>query len=291
MYDKYFYILQRECILRNRSEQTAKIYTQNIKKFLEWTENKSIEDISLDDVRNYIYELRMNREMSTQHCNGTHSALKFFFKYVLHKNWDQDYVPRMLNDVRLPRVIPLEAVEKLIDTAKEVRNKAIISLLYSSGLRVSELCRLRPEDIYMSTMQVYIRKSKNHSDHWTILSQRTLDLLIEYWKEYPVQREHLFLILRQPHTPLKKNGVEAMITKIGDEAGIPAMTPHILRHSFASHMIENGVPFEYIHTMMGHRSPNSTHKYIHVSNKALMGIRSPLDYSLMNPDLRGSRNV
>lgn len=285
MNDYYYNKFRKECILRNYSEQTCKIYTQNINKFLEWTGGKSIENLSLDDARNYIYELRINRQMSTQHCNGTHSALRFFFKYVLHKIWDQDYVPRMANDIKLPRVISLESVEKMINTATETRNKAIISLLYSSGLRVGELCRLKPEDIYMSTMQVYIRSGKNHSDHWTILSQHTLELLIKYWKEYPVQREYLFLTLRKPHTPLKKNAVEAMITKIGNEAGIPAMTPHVLRHSFASHMVEKGVPLEYIQTMMGHRSPSSTHRYIHVSNKALMGIQSPLDHK------RGACNV
>ena len=279
MDDKYFNKLKEECLLRNRADGTFRTYLYNILKFLEWTGNKSPEELTLDDARNYIYELRIIKKLSTQHCNGIHSALKFFYKFVLYKTWNQDFVPRMSNDVRLPRVVSLEIVEEMIDAAMEVRNKAIISLLYSSGLRVSELCRLAPDDIYMSTMQVHIRDSKNHCDHWTILSKKTLNFLIEYWHEYPVQRENLFVILRAPHTPLKKNGVEAMIAKIGNEVGITAMTPHTLRHSFASHMIEQGVPLEYIQAMMGHRDAASTHRYIHVSNKALMGIKSPLDHS------------
>ena len=98
--------------------------------------------------------------MSTQHCNGINSALKFFFRFVLKKSWDQDVVPRMINDKTLPRVMTLEQVEMMIDASNEVRNKAIIALLYSSGLRVGELCRLQAGDIHMGTMQVHIRGGK-----------------------------------------------------------------------------------------------------------------------------------
>ena len=106
----------------------------------------------MDDCRNYIWELRVNCKFSTQYCNGTNSALKFFFRYVLKKTWDQDIVPRMINDITLPKVITLDEVKKLIDSAKLIRNKAIIALLYSSGLRVSELCRLEFSDIYLSVL-------------------------------------------------------------------------------------------------------------------------------------------
>ena len=89
-------------------------------------------------------------------------------------------------DVKLPKVLSLEEIEKLINSATQIRNKAIIALLYSSGMRVGELVSLKPEDIYMSTMQVYISKGKNHRDRWTILSERALDLLKEYCRRYPV---------------------------------------------------------------------------------------------------------
>ena len=278
MYEKYFNKLKEECLIRNRKEETLRTYTNHIKKFLNWTGNKQPEELTLEDARNYIYELRVDKNRSTQHCNGINSALKFFYKHVLHKPWDSEAVPRMVNDVRLPEVTTLENIEKMIDTAREVRNKAIIALLYSSGLRVGELCRLAPGDIYMSTMQVHVRYEKNHQDHWTILSQKTLDLLTEYWRSNPLKREKLFVTLNAPYRPLKKSGVECMVRKIGREAGIGRVYPHLLRHSFASHMVEQGVPLEHIQSMMGHRDPYSTHRYIHVSNKALMGITSPLDH-------------
>lgn len=278
MYKEYFEKLKDECLLRNRAKGTLDQYTLKVKQFLEWTGNVNPEELTLEHARNYIYELRINQNKSTQHCNGVNSALKFFYRFVLHKAWNQDVVPRMMNDLRLPTVLELKKVELLIDTAAEVRNKAIIALLYSSGLRVGELCRLAPGDIYMSTMQVHIRAGKNHCDHWSILSQKTLDLLAEYWKSNPVKRDFLFVSLRAPYLPLKVSGVQAMLKKVGADAGIGDVHPHTLRHSFASHMVEQGVSLEYIQAMLGHRNADSTHKYIHVSNKAFMGIRSPLDH-------------
>ena len=179
MYEEYLEKLKEEGIIRNRKEGTIETYSTCVNKFLCWA-NKNPEDLTLDDCRNYIWDLRVNCEYSTQYCNGTNSALKFFFRYVLRKAWDQDIVPRMINDIVLPRAITLEEVKQLIDSATLIRNKAIIALLYSSGLRVSELCRLEFGDIYFSTNQVHIRGSKNHQDHWTILSETAKELLTEY---------------------------------------------------------------------------------------------------------------
>lgn len=240
MYKKYFDELEKACAIRNRKEGTLITYKHYIKKFLDWT-GKNPEDVTLEDARDFIYELRVDNKMSTQYCNGINAALKFFYRHVLHKSWDQDVVPRMTNDLKLPEVMPLESIEKMIDATTEVRNKAIISLLYSSGLRVGELCRLAPGDIYMSTMQVHIRGGKNRWDHWTLLSQHSLNLLTEYWRSYPVQREYLFVALKAPYKPLKKSGVEAIVKKIGRLVGINNAHPHTLRHSFASHMVEQGV--------------------------------------------------
>jgi len=289
MYEEYYEKLKKECLLRNRKEGTIETYTTNIKKFLDWS-GKSPEELTLEDCRTYIFELRVDKKMSTQHCNGINSALKFFFRFVLKKSWDQDIVPRMINDITLPKVMSLEDVEKLIDAAETIRNKAIIALMYSSGLRVSELCRLAPEDVNMNTMQVHIRGGKNHQDHYTILSKKALDLLIEYWRSYPVRREILFVKSKGKHEPLNTSGVQIMLKRVGNSVGIDHMHPHILRHSFASHMIENGVPLEYIQAMMGHRDPESTHRYIHVANKALMGIKSPLDHPAKRKRGRKKKN-
>ena len=275
MYEEILQRIEKECEIRNLSPRTCFIYKFHTAKFLDWVGDKPISELSLYDVRNYILE-RKDDGATPGYCNSMSSALSFFYKHLLHIPWDLDIVPRMKIDWTLPQTLSLEEIEKLIDTAENIRNKAIIALVYSSGLRAGEVVRLAPGDIYMSTMQVHVRNSKNRGDHWTILSERTLDLLKQYWRSYPVPRDYLFVTLKNPHNPLHVGGVEIMMKRIGKEAGIK-LHPHMLRHSFATHLIENHTDREYVQAMLGHRSPNSTQVYIHVSNKAIMGVKSPLD--------------
>lgn len=267
--------IHEECRIRNRSEGTCKQYLYHIGKFLDWVQDKPLNELTLYDARDYIIKKR-NDGIKPESCNGINSALVFFYRYILHITWDLDVVPRMKRDWTLPKVLSRDDIEKLISTADNIRNKAIIALTYSSGLRVGEVCKLAPTDIYMSTMQVHVRNSKNHGDHWTILSERTLELLKQYWYSCPEPRDILFVSIKKPHRPLKPGGIESMLKKIGEEAGIK-VHPHVLRHSFATHLIENDTKREYVQSMLGHRSPSSTAVYINVTNMSLMGIKSPLD--------------
>ena len=275
MYEEIFDKIREECRIRNHSENSIKQYVYHASCFLKWVGDKPLEELTLSDAREYILYKR-NTSCSPATCNGINSALSFFYRNNLKKLWIYDEVPRMIADWSLPAVCSREEIEKLIDTATNIRNKAIIALTYSSGLRVGEVCRLAPTDIYMSTMQIHVRDSKNHGDHWTVLSERALELLKEYWYSYPVPRDILFVTLRNPHRPLKTGGVEIMLKKIAKEAGITAH-PHTLRHSFATHLIEDETKPEYVQAMLGHRSPHSTTIYVHVSYKSLMGVKSPLD--------------
>lgn len=275
MYEEIFDKIREECRIRNHSENSIKQYVYHASCFLKWVGDKPLEELTLSDAREYILYKR-NTSCSPATCNGINSVLSFFYRIILKKLWIYDEVPRMIADWSLPAVCSREEIEKLIDTATNIRNKAIIALTYSSGLRVGEVCRLAPTDIYMSTMQIHVRDSKNHGDHWTVLSERALELLKEYWYSYPVPRDILFVTLRNPHRPLKTGGVEIMLKKIAKEAGITAH-PHTLRHSFATHLIEGETKPEYVQAMLGHRSPHSTTIYVHVSNNSLMGVKSPLD--------------
>jgi site-specific recombinase XerD len=277
--------IRDEFRIRNCSQGTAKQYIFHIGKFLEWT-GKPLEELTLYDARDYII---MKREsgLKPESCNGVTSALIFLFRYILHIKWDLDIIPRMKRNWKLPEVLSYEDIEKLIDTAHCIRNKAIIALMYSSGLRVGEICKLAPSDISMSTMQVHVRNSKNHGDHWTVLSARALELLKQYWYSCPEPRDTLFVSQRKPHVPLHPGGVQIMLKKISAEAGIKAH-PHMLRHSFATHLIEDRVPREYVQSMLGHRSPNSTAVYINVTNKSIMGIVSPLDKDIKKSNKKSS---
>ena len=289
MYESYFDKLRDECYLRNRTERTTEAYISSVTHFLKFT-GKDPDELTLDDARNYLIAKKKDN-VSAATCNHYHSSIRFFYKFVLGKPWDGDYVPRMRREFHQPVILTLEEVERLIDTATEPRNKALIALIYSSGLRVSEAVNLAPSDIYMSTMQVHVRQSKNHSDRWTILSQRALDLLIDYWHSCNIPREKLFVSLLAPYAPLNVSGAEIMIRQIAKEAGITKRVyPHLLRHSFATHLLEQGVSLEYIQSLLGHRSPGSTSVYLHLTNKAMMGIGNPLDHPKKKKRGRPKRN-
>lgn len=276
MYDNYFKSLAEECELRNHSDRTLQLYTDNLQRFLTFT-GKSPDDLNLTDAKTYILYLHRNGK-SPAYCNHVNASIAFFYKHVLHKFWDPEEVPHMKIDLHVPDVLTIEEIELLIETAHEIRNKALISLIYSSGIRISETVRIRPGDIHMSTMQVYVSQSKNHRDRWTILSETALDYLKAYWHSYPVSREFLFVSLDAPHKPMKASGIEIMIRQVAKDAGIQKRVyPHLLRHSFATHLLEQGVPIEYIQTLLGHSCPGSTYTYLHIANKTLMGVQSPLD--------------
>jgi len=276
-YIEYLERIKEECFIRNRATHTMHNYVAAVKAFLRTVECETVDELTLSHARNYIIEMR-RAGLKPDSCNVMNSAISFFYQKVLHKQWDYNEVPRMKREWSLPEVMTLREVEKLIDTADDIRNKAIIAILYSSGLRVGELVNLAPEDIYRSKMLVHIRSGKNHCDRWTILSETALKYLLEYWYSYPVKREYLFVSQRKPHNPLKVSGVEIMLKAIGNEAGFDHLHPHTLRHCFATHMLEQGIALHEIQAMLGHRSASSTAIYSHVTNKTIMGIKSPLDH-------------
>ena len=188
MYEDIYKKIEDECAFRNLSAGTVKQYVYYTSCFLKWVGDKPIEELTIYDAREYI-QFKRSTNCSPANCNGIRSALSFFYRIILKRGWDYEEVPRMKVDWTFPAVCSLEEIEKLIDTATGIRNKAIIALVYSSGLRVGELCRLAPTDIYMSSMQVHIRNSKNHGDRWTILSERALELLKAYWYSRPEPRD------------------------------------------------------------------------------------------------------
>ena len=276
-YIKYLERIKEEGFIRNRSANTIRNYVAIVNAFLRTVDCESVDELTLLHARNYIIGMRRAGKKPDS-CNVINSAIAFFYQKVLHKSWDYNEVPRMKREWSLPEVMTLGEVEKLIETADDIRNKAIIALLYSSGLRVGELVNLAPKDIYKSKMLVHVRSSKNNCDRWTILSETALKYLSEYWYSYPVKREFLFVSQREPHEPLKVSGVETMLKVIGKDAGFARLHPHTLRHCFATHMLEQGIALHEIQAMLGHRSASSTAIYSHVTNKTIMGIKSPLDH-------------
>ena len=273
MYESYIEKIEVVGKLRNLKPGTIRTYQKNVSDFLKFME-KNPEELTCEDARDYLVYLQ-NKGNKASTLNNKNGSLVFFYKRVLGKLWDDNLVPRAINDYAVPRVLSSSDIERLLDATTNLKYKAMFAIMYSSGLRISEVVRLRYEDISRTNMQIYIHESKTHTSRYAILSQRALDILTEYWFKCGRPRGILFPSQLNGDY-LTTSGPQLMFRKSVKKAGLPKyIHPHCLRHSFATHLLEDGVDIRYIQTLLGHRSPKSTEIYLHVSNKALIGIQSP----------------
>lgn len=275
MYDEYLRQLEEAGKIRNLKERSISCYKNYVSYFLNYVK-KDPSDLTCQDVRNFLLA-KKDEGLKATTLNLYNSAIRFFYRNVLHILWDDITVPRMIIEHKLPTVLTADEVERLLNATEDLKYKAMFSTMYSSGMRVSEVIHLHYDDISRTNMQIHVRDTKNRMDRYTILSKRNLDLLTEYWFQKGRPREILF--------PNKFTGqyltvstLEQVMRRSAAEAELPkGVSPHCLRHSFASHLMEAGVEQRYIQTLLGHRDPKSTEVYLHVSNKTIMGIRSPFD--------------
>ena len=275
MYESYINKIEDIGKLRNLKPGTIRTYQNNVRDFLKFI-NKHPDELTCEDARDFLLHLK-NKGDKASTLNNKNGALVFFYKRVLGELLDDNLVPRAINDYAIPRVLTREEIEKLLGATPNLKYKAIFAIMYSSGLRVSEVLHLHYDDISRTNMQIYIHSAKNHTSRYALLSQRALDILTEYWFKCGKPRDILF-----PNqwtgkylTP-SATGLE--MRKSVERAGLPKdVHSHCLRHSFATHLLEDGVDIRYIQTLLGHRSPKSTEIYLHISNKALLGVKSPFD--------------
>lgn len=261
--------------MRNLSERSITTYCKNLEHFFRFAQKDPF-SITMQDVYEFILSKKCAGIKSTT-INNYYAAVRFFFRYVLHTPWDEDLVPRMIKEFYLPKVMSDEEIGKLLENSCNLKHKAMFALMYSSGLRVSEVCHLDYEDISRKAMHVHVKKTKNRMDHYSILSERALDILTEYWYKCGRPRGILFPS-KATKSYITVSGMETAFSHARTRAGLSKeYTCHTLRHSFATHLLEDGVDIRYIQVLLGHRSPLSTELYLHVSDKTLMGIRSPFD--------------
>ena len=274
MYEKYLLQLEEAGKIRNLKERSIDCYKNYVSYFLNYM-GKNPEELTCQDVRGFLLA-RKGDGLKATTLNLYNSAIRFFYRNVLHVLWDDITVPRMMIEHKLPTVLSVDEVERLLDATDDLKYKAMFATMYSSGMRVSEVIHLHYEDISRTNMQIHIRDTKNRMDRYTILSERNLALLTEYW--FKKGRPKGILFPNQfTGQYLTVSTLEQVIRRSAAAAGLSGVTPHCLRHSFATHLMEQGVEQRNIQALLGHRDPKSTEVYLHVSNKSLMGIRSPFD--------------
>lgn len=275
MYEKYLLQLEEAGKIRNLKERTIICYRNYVSYFLNYV-GKDPSSLTCQDVRDFLLA-KKDEGLKATTLNLYNSSVRFFYRNVLLILWDDVLVPRMIKEHTLPVVLSLAEIDRFLDAVDDIKYKAMFATMYSSGMRVSEVIHLHYDDISRTNMQIHVRDTKNRMDRYTILSRRNLELLTQYWFEKGRPRGILF-----PNQwtggYLTVSTLEQVMRRAIAEAELPRKaTPHSLRHSFATHLMERGVDQRSIQALLGHRDPKSTEVYLHVSNKSLMGIRSPFD--------------
>jgi len=275
MYEDIFESIRQAAEKRNLRERTIQLYCSDVSYFLRCT-SKPVTDLTLGDADAFLTMKRLEGRSPETH-NHYRSSIKFLYKRVLGITWDDEEVPAMKRERNLPTVLTPQEINAVIEATGNLKHKAIIATMYSSGLRVSEAVRLHYDDVSRTNMTIHVRETKGRIDRYTILSQRNLDLLTEYWFKcgrpkgilFPSSWTGGYLDIASVNQFFKASAKKAGITR--------RVSSHACRHSFASHLFESGVDIKYIQSLLGHADPRSTDVYLHVSNKTLLGIRSPFD--------------
>ena len=181
--------------IRGLTDNTLQSYKSYLKSYLNYVETylkKIPDDVSWEEMRTYLSFIKLSRSLSDRTINAHISILRFFLEYVLHKPWNRYQLPFRKFDKYMSTVPSQEEARHFIATLPNLKHKAIVALMYSAGLRVSETCNLTYSDISRKDMRIYIAHSKNRSDRYAILSKNTLDILTAYWNQYGNPREWLF---------------------------------------------------------------------------------------------------
>jgi len=237
--------------------------------------NKVCDDITNDDITSYLAYLGEERNSSASTMNTAISALKFNYAIIYKRNFVYN-IKRPLKDKRLPVVLNKKEIKAILEASENLKHRAILSLIYSSGLRIGETVKLKSADIDSQRKLLHIRGGKGRKDRYTILSDAAIKILREYYSRY---RPANWLFEGQnPQKHITTRTVQIVFTRACKKAGIKKdVTVHSLRHSFATHMLENGIDLRYIQELLGHKSSQTTEIYTHVSQKKIREIKSPLD--------------
>lgn len=270
--------------IRNLSAHTQKRYVDRVAAFAKHF-GKSPDRLGPQEIRAYQVYLTEERKLSTSTLNITVCALRFLYRITLRRRWDIERIPLARREKKLPIVLSLDEVAQFLRAIESMKYRAILITAYAAGLRIAEVTRLKIPDIDSRRMIIRVEQGKGRKDRYVMLSPRLLPLLREYWKAY--RPSDWLFPGRVAGRPIAANSVRLVCNKARLASGLKKqITPHTLRHSFATHLLEAGTDLRKIQILLGHRSPSSTARYTHVAIQNVQQTRSPLDDV---PDWPGGR--
>lgn len=272
---------------RNYAQNTVRSYIKAVEDFARYF-GKPPERLGPEHIREYQVHLFRDRKLAASTVEGRAAALRFLFVKTLHRPYLPDQIPFPKRARRLPVVLSPEEVALLIDSAKNLMHRAILMTLYATGLRRAELCRLKVTDIDSDRMMIHVREGKGGRDRNVLLSPKLLETLREYWR-WMKPKTFLFpgmINNWRADVPIDTKVVWEAVRQARARADIQKrVTPHTLRHSFATHMLEAGADLRTIQVLLGHAKLADTTVYLHLSRRHLQAVASPLEsLSVSKPD-------
>lgn len=267
-----------ELVLRGMAYGTRKAYGQHLRNYFDWLGQKHIapESATREQIRDYLVQLALSGTVSAAYCRGVRAALVFLYEITLNRRDKVCDLPRMKRPEQLPRILSREEIAKIIKVTTFLKHKALLVTAYSAGLRVGEVVRLKASDIDSKRMTIRVTAGKGAKDRDTLLSEMALNILREYFRTFKPKE---WLFPGEAHNAhLSERAAQEIFHDAKKKAGImkPA-TFHTLRHSFATHLLEDGVDMRYIQELLGHGSIETTERYTHVTERGKQRIKSPLD--------------
>jgi integrase/recombinase XerD len=261
--------------LRNYSEHTIRAYLRGVADFAKHF-GTSPEHLGPEQVRTYQLFLVQEKQVAWPSVVQTVCALRFFYRVTLGRPAMLEYIAPPRRPFTLPTILSQAEVAALLTVSRNLKHRAILTTLYAAGLRVSELCQLQVTDIDSARMVLRVRQGKGQHDRYVMLSPKLLPLLRQYWRQ---DKPQPWLFPGHPCTrPMTTKAVYLVCRHAGQAADLPKVIhPHVLRHTFATHLLEAGVDLRRIQLLLGHRSLRTTSRYLHVTPHALHATPSPLD--------------
>ena len=254
---------------RNYSRNTIDNYVSCLKIFFAQSEKDHPKNINEQDIRDFLSNIG---EVNTQ--RAYHSAIKKFYEICLGQKDKFKYIPYARNNKKLPIVLSVDEVQRMFTACENLKHKVILSLLYSAGLRVSELLNLKWQHIDRSRMIINILAAKGNKDRQVMLSPQLVPLLEKYWREY---RSRQYVLNGQGTLQYSAASVRQVIKQLARKAGITKRVyTHLMRHCSFTHMVEAGTDINLVQKLAGHKSVKTTNIYLHTSDSFISKIASPL---------------
>ena len=271
-----FETLREEMRLRGFSQKTIKSYLSCVRSYVKHFSPRHPRELAVEDIRAYLLFLLEKKKLASSTVNQVFNAIRFLYIELYKRPWALRDIPRPHRPKRLPVVLSKDELNRIFDAKENPKHKAILMIGYSGGLRVGEVVRLKPRDIDSERKLIFVSGGKGEKDRYTLLGEATLQVLRTHWRRQG-RGEWLFAGQRAGEH-LSERSAEAIFETALRSAGISKHASFLsLRHAFATHLLEAGVDIRYIQELLGHKSLKTTGIYLHVTQKQVRQIRSPID--------------